>query len=226
MRREALQVSQPCELVDEAGEQEEADHALPNQQFGCPRPFGSLEKPEQSDSSFAGEGEDGDQGAGDRDVADAKLVPERDPAFPVEPAGMLPVVNETSIHVASSCVAHAKGVQRVRGVDRTVERSRGWIRRRATVAAAQFPSPAIVRVSRGSSGRNTGVGLRCVPEGGDGGLGERGSRAKADANCYHDITRYSRWSARRIVELFLQAGPWIPPPSWKRWSRLRLKVRR
>src|ERR1051325_6162075 len=56
-------------------------------------------------------------------------------------------------------------------------------------------SPAVLRVSRGYSGRNTSEGLRCVLEGGDaGGLGETRSRAKAESNRSHDVTRSLRGS--------------------------------
>src|SRR5947199_8249352 len=76
MRREALQVSQPRDLVEQDGEQEKADQALPDEQFGCLRPFGSLEKPDLSDPTFDGEGEDGDHRANERDVADWHDAPE------------------------------------------------------------------------------------------------------------------------------------------------------
>ena len=104
MRREPFQVSQPRDLVDQAGEQEKADQALPDEQVGCLRPFGSLEKPDPSDPPFDGEGEDGDQGASERDVADWHLVPEGSEPFPVERAGMAPCGKKVPIHVVSPCV--------------------------------------------------------------------------------------------------------------------------
>ena len=111
MRREALQVSQPRELVDEAGEQEEADHALPDEQFGCLRPCGSLDKPGHANAAFDREGKDRDQRAGDRDVTDAHLVPESGSPFPVERGRMVPFGQKPSIHVEPrQLVTHATPV--------------------------------------------------------------------------------------------------------------------